>query len=60
MQHYVAPLDLSGVDLSRPSGQKLRADKTWTLLLVLKLALPVMLSIARRGSVTVPGGRKGR
>ncbi len=43
----MVPLDLSGVDLSVSSGQKLKVDHKWTFFLVLKLALPVMLSIVR-------------
>jgi hypothetical protein len=43
----VAPLDLSGVDLSKPSDQKLRVEHRWTIVLVLKLAVPVLLSIVR-------------
>ncbi len=46
-QRTVVPLDLSGVDLSVSSGQKLKVDHKWTFFLVLKLALPVMLSIVR-------------
>jgi hypothetical protein len=45
----VAPLDLSGVDLSKPSDQKLRVEHRWTIVLVLKLAVPVLLSIVRAG-----------
>ena len=41
----VAPLDLSGVDLSQPSGQKLRFEHKWTAHLILKLAAPVVLSM---------------
>ena len=41
----VAPLDLSGVDLSKPSGQKLRVEHRWTIFLILKLAVPVLISM---------------
>ncbi len=41
----VAPLDLSGVDLSQPSGQTLQPDKRWTGTLIFKLALPLALAI---------------
>ncbi len=47
----VAPHDLSGVDLSQPSGQTLRPDKRWTATLIFKLALPLALAIVC-GSVT--------
>ena len=42
-QSNVAPLDLSGVDLSKPSGERLRRDHKWTLFLILKLSVPVIL-----------------
>ncbi len=41
----VAPLDLSGVDLSKPSDQKLRVEHRWTIYLILKLAVPVLISM---------------
>ncbi len=43
----VAPLDLSGVDLSKPSGQSLRPDKRWTVTLIFKLAAPLALALVR-------------
>jgi hypothetical protein len=43
----VSQLDLSNVDLGKPSGRKLHRDYKWTLMLLLKLSLPVLLSVVR-------------
>ena len=43
----VSQLDLSNIDLGKPSGRKLRRDYKWTLILLTKLSLPVLLSIVR-------------
>ncbi len=43
----VAPLDLSGIDLSKLSGQRLKQDHKWTFMLIVKLSLPLLLSIVR-------------
>ena len=43
--YQVSQLDLSNVDLSAPSGRQLHRDYKWTLMLLLKLSAPVMVSI---------------
>jgi hypothetical protein len=47
LQQYVAALDLSGVDLSQPSSQRLRRNHTWTLLLACKLSAPLLAAVVR-------------
>ena len=58
----VSQLDLSNIDLGKPSGRKLRRDYKWTLILLTKLSLPVLLSIVRgpSGLECGRGGRGGR
>ncbi len=51
-----APLDLSGVDLGKTSGQRLKQDHKWTLVLIIKLSLPLLLSVVRTLCVCVGGG----
>ena len=50
IQGQVAPLDLSGIDLGRPSGQSLRVDYAWTVHLIWKLSLPILVTIVRARS----------
>ena len=54
----VSQLDLSNIDLGKPSGRKLRRDYKWTLILLTKLSLPVLLSIVR-GPSGLECGRGG-
>ena len=44
----VEQLDLSRVDLGQPSGRQLQRDYKWTVMLLLKLSLPILLSIVRK------------
>jgi hypothetical protein len=46
-QGHVGPLDLSGVDLSLPSGEKLTQDHSWTVQLVCKLSAPLLIAMVR-------------
>ncbi len=52
IQGQVAPLDLSGIDLGRPSGQSLRVDYAWTVHLIWKLSLPILVAIVRARSLS--------
>ncbi len=47
MQGQVAPLDLSGVDLSAASGDRLKRDRRWTFILMIKLSIPLFVAIVR-------------
>ena len=46
-QGQVAPLDLSGVDLSAASGDRLKRDRRWTFILMIKLSIPLFVAIVR-------------
>ena len=43
----ISNLDFSNIDLSKPSGRALRTDLKWTSVLLLKLIVPIIVTIVR-------------